>query len=154
MIRLFILLTLVGTLIQACPSGWIQHGERCYFFSIVVGSWADAGSYCRNFNGKLAEPTELSDVAFIDGEAKDKHASQGEYYLGGSDFFVEGEWLWASTLKPITIKHWGSGEPNDRQGEEDCLAVTVSGFWNDVPCTTSLPFVCQIDNDYGQGAIG
>ncbi|OWF51215.1 perlucin-like protein [Mizuhopecten yessoensis] len=152
--NILLLLNIVGALIQACPSGWTAHGERCYFFSVVVGSWADAGSYCRNFRGKLAEPRDSIDVVFLDGEVRDKHVTQGEYYLGGADFFVEGEWEWASSFDSITNSHWGPGEPNDHYGREDCLALTLSGFWNDVPCNTSLPFVCEIENDYSQGTIG
>ncbi|XP_069107896.1 C-type lectin domain family 4 member E-like [Argopecten irradians] len=152
---LLLLFSLVGTLVQACPSGWIQHGERCYFFSIVdAGSWSEAGGYCRNFNAQLAEPDTPSAVTFLDGEVRDKHPKQGEYYLGGSDFFVEGEWRWASSLNVITNAPWGSGEPNDQLGKEDCLALTIIGYWNDVPCNTSLPFVCQVDNEFSQTAIG
>ncbi|XP_060079439.1 perlucin-like [Ylistrum balloti] len=155
MIRdILILLTVIWTTVQACPSGWVQHDELCYYFSVVTGSWAEAGSFCRNVNGKLAEPMQTSDVTFIDGEVQTKHAPQGEYYLGGHDTFVEGEWNWASSFSLITNANWKAGEPNDQNGKEDCLALTLSGHWNDVPCNISLPFVCEIENFYSQGAIG
>ncbi|XP_033729104.1 perlucin-like [Pecten maximus] len=149
-----VLMTLSITLVQACPSGWIENKEYCYFFSTVTGSWADAGSYCRNFNAKLAEPMGSDAVAFIDEAVKHTHPPVGEYYLGGADFFVEGEWIWASTFEPITNASWSPGEPNDQSGREDCLALVMNGLWNDVPCNISLPFVCELENDFGQETIG
>ncbi|OWF51216.1 perlucin-like [Mizuhopecten yessoensis] len=148
------LITVLAPLIQACPPGWKENGEHCYFFSLETGTWAYAGSYCRNFNAKLAEPMEAADVVFIDTAVKSTHPRIGEYYLGGGDFFIEGEWIWASTLSPITNANWSPGEPNDLAGREDCLGVVLSGLWNDVPCNISLPFVCELENDFGQETIG
>ncbi|XP_060079457.1 perlucin-like protein [Ylistrum balloti] len=142
------------SLIQACPSGWIGYKEHCYFFSLRAASWPVAGGYCRNFNAKLAEPVGAAEGAFIDEAVKKTHPRIGEYYLGGADFFVEGDWIWASTMEPITNANWSPGEPNDNAGTEDCLAIVLNGLWNDVPCNISLPFVCEIENDNSEEIIG
>ncbi|XP_060084318.1 perlucin-like [Ylistrum balloti] len=127
-----------------CPPGWKKHMKRCYFFSRQTGSWAEAGSYCRNFNAKLAEPKDEAEFVFIRNTIKSRIRVNNEYYLGGTDICYEGEWIWASTMEPITNAHWSPGEPNNYFLKENCMTVLLNGLWNDISCETSLPFVCEI----------
>ena len=67
-----------------------------------------------------------------------------EHYIGGGDFFVEGLFEWQDRTH-VTVSHWKLNEPSDGGHVEDCIAILPSGYWNDVPCDITLPFVCQIE---------
>jgi hypothetical protein len=43
-----------------------------------------------------------------------------------------------------TWHNWSSGEPNNSGDTEDCGEVyDATGVWNDLPCSSSLPYVCE-----------
>jgi hypothetical protein len=45
---------------------------------------------------------------------------------------------------PSGYTSWYSAEPND-YGGEDCASTNYGdvGMWNDYPCSTALPFICE-----------
>ena len=67
----------------------------------------------------------------------------GGYFIGGTDMFVENEWIWGSTRQPITLTRWEPNEPNDGGGKEECLILNNDGRWNDGQCDSKFPFICQ-----------
>ena len=44
--------------------------------------------------------------------------------------------------------YWGAGQPNRLLGQRSCTQANVTGsnfgVWDDVPCSTSNPFICEI----------
>jgi len=78
-------------------------------------------------------------------------------WMGASDSGSEGVWRWVTGPENGTqfwsgasgggtvggnYANWGSGEPNDAGGNEDCAQFLTggSGKWNDLPCSgTTLP---------------
>ncbi|XP_021367457.1 perlucin-like protein [Mizuhopecten yessoensis] len=134
------------TTTKACPGGWIQGPIACYFLSKFGGTWADANSVCQGFLGKLAEPIEEESFQFLSGASKNETPHNGQFYLGGSDMFVEGIWEWSTTKTQIYKNHWYPGNPSDSNHNEDCLALN-GGILNDVPCTSSYSFICQLERD-------
>ncbi|VDI34224.1 low affinity immunoglobulin epsilon Fc receptor [Mytilus galloprovincialis] len=132
--------------VSGCPSGWIQDGDTCYFFSKgLASSWADANSYCQAFGYKLAEPMDEHKLNFVKGELN-RLAGTSRYYIGGSDFFVEGQWIWSTSQTSIVAHNWEPSEPNNIGTGEDCLTVNHDGLWNDVPCDTDVRFICEAEN--------
>ncbi|XP_060067605.1 perlucin-like [Ylistrum balloti] len=132
--------------ITSCPPGWIQGPRNCYFLSHFGGTWADANSVCQGFLGKLAEPIEEDSFQFLSKASKNVSANHGQFFLGGSDMFVEGIWLWSSTKTMIYKNHWSPGGPSDSGHNEDCLTF-VGGVLNDVPCTSTYSFICQLESE-------
>jgi len=92
-------------------------------------------------------------------------------HIGGSDSGSEGSWSWRGTDEiadgfqywegtfaddggePVggAFANWSPTEPNDTDGDEDCAALSVlgnnnrlPGNWDDRPCDTELPFVCEV----------
>ncbi len=69
------------------------------------------------------------------------------YWVGGSDAAKEGIWRWEDG-STWSYTNWYTGEPNNANGGEHCLAIysdsnpNISGKWNDGPCRTILPFLC------------
>merc|ERR1712025_1221926 len=74
-------------------------------------------------------------------------------WIGGHDLAAEGEWVWQHSNDEIPMsgekgfQKWAKGEPNDNGKDgEQCLAheaLSGAGYWNDLPCSTKQPFVCQ-----------
>ena len=49
----------------------------------------------------------------------------------------------------MAYTNWLPGEPNNVNGNEDCVHFRVDDsntmFWNDTPCTRVNCFVCEVD---------
>jgi len=54
-----------------------------------------------------------------------------------------------------SFSHWSSGEPNDAGGpyRESCTHMYHSGYWNDIPCTHSYPYVCSVPSTLCSGLV-
>ena len=73
-------------------------------------------------------------------------------FFGANDIAVEGEWRESSDPSSplVSYTNWndashGGNEPNDSGDGEDCVQVRTDGLWNDVRCTSTLPYICEVD---------
>ena len=56
---------------------------------------------------------------------------------------LEREYVWTDGTI-FDFSNWNAGEPNDSNGNEDCMSMYVStGKWNDDKCTDAKPFLCK-----------
>ena len=55
-----------------------------------------------------------------------------------------GGWGWQCGSSTYVAPNWGSGEPNNQGGHEDCAAMTTGGGWFDADCTTQARYVCEL----------
>ncbi len=46
-----------------------------------------------------------------------------DYWLGMADFAEEGVWIWQHSYQPVEYTNWVSGQPDDRDGHEDCAIM-------------------------------
>ena len=54
--------------------------------------------------------------------------------------------MWESDNSLVNYTHWGTEEPNDYAGVEDCIAVwggASAGYWNDDFCDSEKYFICE-----------
>ncbi|XP_050515893.1 pulmonary surfactant-associated protein D-like [Diabrotica virgifera virgifera] len=66
------------------------------------------------------------------------------------DFWISGykyekQWFWLKG-EAMVFTNWGSGEPNNARGNEDCVVVFKSGtgsFWNDQVCEVKNIPLCE-----------
>ena len=63
-------------------------------------------------------------------------------WIGFNDLTTEGTWQWVDG-SPVSYTQWHSGEPNDSGGEDCAELYKTYGDWNDLPCTSSLAFICE-----------
>lgn len=89
-------------------------------------------------------------AVFDDSEEQDWAVDQsvalrgGAWWFGLTDRDSEGDWSHWITGEPVVFSDWASGEPNDWGAGEDCASYLFSGDkWNDYPCGTLLPYVCE-----------
>ena len=129
----------------ACPEGWVENGNQCYFI-LPQRKKAFVGFYlCKQLGATLPIIKSAEQNAFLLSLMERK----GDPRLGmiapnGDNVF---EWL-DGTAVADTFSAWNTGEPNF-VGLEDCGHLYVNGSgkgkWNNDPCTYSRAIVCQME---------
>ena len=134
-------------------------GGNEYFLCPTARTWTEARARCRM--------QTFGDLVRIDNAAENTHVSGviggTSSWIGATDapaFSIEGQWRWSNdtalfwtgtsggVLAPGMYAKWNGGEPNDAGANEDCAEVlSGSGNWNDQPCTSTRPFVCETASD-------
>jgi hypothetical protein len=126
----------------------------CSFFEDAAGPgwyaacndfipWANARARCQSFGGDLVVITSSAQDAVVAG------FSTQIQWIGVSDFDQEGHWVWVDGTDAVVdgttvgYGNWGSGQPNNAAGGEDCAAHMPEDIWNDLSCEFSYPSVCQ-----------
>ena len=62
---------------------------------------------------------------------------------GLNDLKSEGAYQWIDGTN-ITVKsNWENDEPNNLDGNEDCVEVRKDGKWNDQNCLRLNGFICE-----------
>ncbi|XP_051560242.1 C-type lectin domain family 4 member E-like isoform X8 [Myxocyprinus asiaticus] len=119
-----------------------EHKKKqvCFFISSEEKSWSDSRQYCRDHGG---------DLVIINTEEKQRYISsleKGRVWIGLSDIEKEGNMKWVDN-SPLTKGFWDTNEPNDDQGNEDCVEVLSSksslNNWNDFPCSEKRKWICE-----------
>jgi len=63
-------------------------------------------------------------------------------WLGGNDIVSDGAWVWDDGVEWGGFTSWDSGEPNGGDHEQ-CLAMRLTGKWNDESCSKENVYVCK-----------
>ena len=118
------------------PPPWPSPPPPVYTLMNEALSWSDANAACLAAGLQLATVLSAAENALLL-----TAAAGNKVWIGGTDAASEGTWKWSSTGTPLSYTNWYSGEPNNYQGNEDC--VHFSGKWNDVNCARKFKFVCE-----------
>jgi hypothetical protein len=98
-------------------------------------------------------------------EAQRIASSVTNFWIGASDAGTEGAWRWVedgsvtgtqfwqgqASGMPVNGEYanWSPSRPDRGAGEEDCVSFAVDrsdfppGTWDDEPCSSMKPFVCE-----------
>ncbi|PIK33279.1 hypothetical protein BSL78_29909 [Apostichopus japonicus] len=148
-----------------CEEGWVPgYDFRCYKFGSEMLSWEDARLDCQSIpdgdlvslrqrqNGSLSVPWVLE---LHGGLILLQAGTREEAIIGLSkpqadrslfDRASEGEYRWVTcdALDTWATDNWAPGQPNDLQGNQDCVQMLGSGMWNDLECTSESLYVCEV----------
>merc|ERR1712137_367211 len=143
----------ITIVLGACPTGWMSYGQSCYHFAVDIENWMNARTMCKWHNSDLMVIETPEEQAWFKTQAYTfNHTDLDDgFWLGATDWTQSGTWLWeASNQAPLTgYEVWGSGQPNDRNGSEDCLAAMkyFDYLWSDEWCNwVRLQYVCERPN--------
>nr|XP_006816218.1 PREDICTED: uncharacterized protein LOC102809517 [Saccoglossus kowalevskii] len=133
----------------SCPTGstWIEYANHCYSFAGVQErkSWPEASYECQRIDGYLVTIHSEAENQYIQSRINENN---NNIWIGLTRTQLGGfEWVDKS---PLAYDHWGDGEPNFINSEENCGEMrSNSGNWNDVDCYLSygLGFVCKRHKD-------
>ncbi|XP_068244296.1 ladderlectin-like isoform X1 [Palaemon carinicauda] len=124
-----------------CPAPFFLAGEDCLYIETENLRYFDAARQaCTEMGAKLAEFTTYNH--FISAVSSMDLHEEAEIYVGGTNKETR-EWRWLSGRR-IESLPWGSGEPNNADGRENCIILKASDYkFNDVPCSFRNEYVCM-----------
>ena len=105
-----------------------------------ASSWDAAKAACEAMGGYLVTITSAEEEAFVETLFR---VNDHPWYGGYAD--MERVWHWV-TDEPFEYTNWGSSEPNNSGGSEDCLDTYSGTYWNDSSRTTEKTFICEWDD--------
>uniref|UniRef100_A0A8C2E9Z4 C-type lectin domain-containing protein n=1 Tax=Cyprinus carpio TaxID=7962 RepID=A0A8C2E9Z4_CYPCA len=101
-------------------------------------SWHDAQIHCRTHYVDLATITDDTENTFLANILSD---------VGLSDAWIglhKNLWLWSDNSSvSLSSVNWESGQPDNVNGNEDCVKASTEGLMADDSCSTPLPFYCR-----------
>lgn len=57
---------------------------------------------------------------------------------------TESDFIWSKNGNRITFTPWSPGDPNDKEGNENCIEMfAATGVWNDRKCDHNTFFMCE-----------
>jgi hypothetical protein len=70
---------------------------------------------------------------------------KGNFWVGGTDDLIEGEWIWTDTDTGFDYTDWVHGQPDNSQTNEDCLVLWEAAHWhwNDFTCKSDAYYICE-----------
>ncbi|XP_061844364.1 CD209 antigen-like protein C isoform X2 [Nerophis lumbriciformis] len=126
--------------ISICPQGWLLFGSSCYFVSSQRRSWDSSRQDCLQRNADLVIINSRQEQAFLTGFTK-------AAWIGMSDRFQEGNWIWVDGTPVNKNKlEWSPGQPDEAFGGEDCGDLrTMIDFigLNDFNCNARSQWICE-----------
>ena len=126
-----------------CPNGWINVQGSCYKISSNKLNWNASKSACEALGSKLVSINSQAEQQAIASLQMPNEWIWIGLYKNPTD---KSQWLWVDGSR-ATYTHWRSGEPNNSGGQEDCgnlFSKTRGRAWNDLPCRSSLRYICEI----------
>ena len=125
-----------------------------YLMCNTAQNWTNARNTCASVMGfHLIQIDDMAENLWLRGAANTAFGTI-QIFIGSSDTAAEGVWRWDGSNAQfwqggsggMTVDSrfaaWGSGEPNDDDGE-DCGELRTDGLWNDLECGDARRFVCE-----------
>ena len=136
----------------ACPiaAGWLSFGTSCYWATNCYGddcslSWFAARNSCK---AKL-DGADLTSIDSFDELRLAQYAlprlGWGRVWIGLNDIKNEGSYVWSDgSSVGGNAFDWASGQPDDSNGTQNCVAMLQNGTISDENCNQTLHYGCEI----------
>uniref|UniRef100_A0A3B5MPN2 C-type lectin domain-containing protein n=1 Tax=Xiphophorus couchianus TaxID=32473 RepID=A0A3B5MPN2_9TELE len=140
----FILYVLLFKLkLYNCDVGWQSFQAGCYKLLSEKSDWNVAQKACQKMDANLVSIHTLPEMEFIIRNIK---KDLDQVWIGLHDREMQMDFQWTDHT-PVIFTFWHPYEPNNfRNTQEDCVSIgrcVQDARWDDVPCNTSLPFICK-----------
>ncbi|XP_048733100.1 perlucin-like isoform X2 [Ostrea edulis] len=150
-----LLLAFVHTAVAlTCPNGWTVNQNSCYHVSRDRESWVEATRMCELHGGYLAHIETAEEQTFM--KQLLQRVNDHQYWLGGSDWTIEGKWIWEPRGVAFNFTSWSHGEPDNRHNEQHCLLLDTHSHnqWFDHDCNDARHYICENSDDVTGSLIG
>ena len=119
-----------------CSHPWTSVETGCYLFQKSNSTWYESRKDCQQKGGYLVEiDSEEEEDAIIDGISRQGWDRDLGFWIGLTDIFHDGTWVWDHLGRPLNFSNWAPGEPNNLNGLQHCAALDLYvGGWTDVGC--------------------
>ncbi|XP_037945537.1 C-type lectin domain family 4 member K-like [Teleopsis dalmanni] len=109
-------------------------------------NWYKAEQLC-NFNKMtLATVDSIEDSDNLSDLLDDKGLTSSTYqfWLGGTDNALTGDWYWFGTGAPVVYTSpWLTGKPGNANKNDHCMSLQDGDSWTVTNCAKELYFICQ-----------
>jgi hypothetical protein len=130
-------------------TGLIQNPDNGHWYQRFdnIMTWHEAKAHCENIGGHLATITSQDENDFVYANLV---IPTDDYWLGGTDEVVEGDWRWI-TGETWDYTNWALGQPDDAHGGQDYLLFwsMFPNSWDDAgcpgTCSYEFSFICEWD---------
>ena len=125
---------------STCPPTWLYFGGSCYQANSTNQPWGDARTFCQYEQGELVTINSESEQNFL----YQTMAINKTLWIGLVKKGINGSFTWSSG-SILTYENWLQEPLKD--GDEKCGEMTdygpYRGKWNDKPCRTRQPWICE-----------
>lgn len=129
-----------GSGIAASARAFDPQNNHCYLQFNNGRNWVNAQGECVDLGGNLVTIGSAEENTLVRSLDPDTDVWIGLNDRGAGN---EGDFVWVSG-EPVVFTNFAEGEPNNRLGE-DCVHIRANADdWNDLACSRSLPYVCEI----------
>ncbi|CAC5420941.1 MRC [Mytilus coruscus] len=137
----------------SCPDGFIANGQSCYMELNIPSTWAEASFYCTLFESHLLTIDSAGEQNIVSSMLSRFPA---HFWIGLTDMFQPGTWIWSTTRTAPVYSHWAVGQPKDFNGQQNCAAMDRNHMfnWTASSCETKADFVCEALKQDGGSIIG
>jgi len=136
-----------ATAVAECQSPWTSvdipgQPSGCYLFHGFKSSWYNSKRECKQSGGHLVEIDSQEEKEALIGKLE-RQGLMGHdapvygFWIGLTDIFHDGTWVWDHQGQPLNFSAWAAGEPNNERGVQHCVAMNIRrerGNWDDVGC--------------------
>jgi cysteine-rich repeat protein len=121
---------------------WVRRPETGHAYRGVyaVGTWFDAERACRHMGAHLATLGDAQESAFA------TSTFTGTLWVGARRPPNQAAFAWTDGER-FGYTRFGEGEPNVKQWDGACIALSVDGFWHDRECPST--YDGTLDGPYG-----
>ncbi|KAM9449859.1 C-type lectin domain family 4 member E-like [Clarias gariepinus] len=120
--------------------GWMYFDSSLYYISTEEKNWNNSRQDCKERGIDLVIINSKEEQTFL------HNVLCGRRAWIGLDRQVEGQWTWVDGT-PESVGYWGSGEPNNLEGNEYCVLTgeMPDPVYNgaDYPCDYEFTWICE-----------
>ncbi|XP_055010163.1 macrophage mannose receptor 1 [Boleophthalmus pectinirostris] len=123
--------------------GWRKNNNICYYYNDTdVVDFHTAMLRCYAEKALLVSILSKDEQAYVNTMVGTGNVAAA--WIGMRMFGItNGQYMWVD-FSPMTYTHWSPGEPNNANGEEQCVQMNRhQGGWNDVNCGRMGGYVCK-----------
>ncbi|CAG0892262.1 unnamed protein product [Cyprideis torosa] len=133
----------------ACPAPFTRVGNTCYNITGKSSTWVNAQKSCKALapNGKLAELETVEEIYAVT-DYMLKNGNNRDYWIGAEERGRNGEYVWASSGKPVVVTNWHYDYVPDSRTDDTIYVIGRSSYiyrWNDATRTATPYELCEAD---------
>ncbi|CAH1107081.1 unnamed protein product [Psylliodes chrysocephalus] len=125
-------------------------GETRYFMGTAKMNFDDSIDFCKSHNMQLISARNSSEYKIMLHTIFEMvvFGTETVVWTSGTKLAKSNDWIWLSNeMDYITFFDWGRGEPNNRSGNEFCIALhpgALAHYWTDESCTELFLPICEL----------
>ena len=119
-------------------------------------TWNDAAVACENEGAYLASIESAAQNNWIYEYFRTENDVTASIWIGLNDISKDLNFEWIDGSGAPTYTSWYSGDPNNYQGQEHCVAIFANqqGTWVDMACANVLRALCQQNQTFTSSPEG